>query len=210
MKKDIVWLLICLLPLFGFSQINTLNKGIRIAYGMSNIHDQKLNSSFGYKPSYSICLFIDDNLKRNLSYRVELSFSNKGTKQLPLEKTINLNYITANQLVGKHFKKVKTALYAGIYEGYLLNPQFDLGYNGFYYYFNVLDFGLTLRPSIVVLAKNQISLQLDFETSYSLVSVYNNTKKLTLKTPESAWTRNFCFNIGINLVFAPGRKSKFM
>jgi hypothetical protein len=203
MKKYIFWLLVCFTPFLGFTQQNKLSKGIRIAFGMSNLHDQKLNSFLGYKPNYSFDLFVVDDLKRDYKLRVEMGFNNKGTKQLPLDITINLNYISAKQLFGKYFPKTKTYIYAGVYESYLLNPEFDLGYNSFHFTFNVLDFGLSLRPSIVLMKKPRFSLIMDFDTSYSLSSIYDNTSHLVLTTPESAWTRNICFDLGLNFIIAP-------
>lgn len=203
MKKYISWVMVCFIPFMGFSQQIKLSKGVRIAFGISNLHDQKLNSSFGYKPNYSVDLFVVDDLKRDYKCRVEIGFNNKGTKQLPLDLTINLNYISGKLLFGKYFPKTKTSIYAGIYESYLLNPEFDLGYNGFQFTFNVLDFGLSLRPSILLVKKAGYSLLLDFDTSYSLSSIYNNTSHLVLTTPESDWTRNICFDLGINFIIAP-------
>lgn len=191
-----------LLLLLGFVNVHAQEHGkigIRVAGGMSSLHDDLYR--FSPIPAYSLGLiFMEQNKPFCISG--EIAFDRKGGYS-ERSKNTHINYLSIYLLPQIKLKPLyKHSIIAGIYCSVVLKQSIENDFTGIPIgttritgYFSVFDMGLTTGYKYQFKTTAKYNFQADARFNYGFYSINPST------FGQSDWTYNVVAQLGLNVMF---------
>jgi hypothetical protein len=212
---------------FSFSQDSKFEIGIQAGNSLVSMrHTGYSQYPYRFKSAFSAGLFVQYNINKYFSLRVEPGYEKKGydtsydstfiengnpikiLQEFPI--TANFNYITIPVLARASIgKKVKYFINAGPYVGFLMSQNIIYNYGVVNYdkykyntahNYKTLDFGITTGLGMYIPMKNIFALSFEIRNNLGLMNISNPTYNSDInKTLAFNLLLGFSYRIGAKI-----------